>query len=249
MPRSISASVGRLGGVNRPPDVVTVQELLNRVPPQKGGPAPPLVVDGRCGPLTIKAIQTFQLHHFSFRGMDGRVDPGGQTLRKLNEFERTVPKTLVMRGVLLPGVFLDPGNPNHWFFQISDPGRPDLRAVYHLGSGFEPTPKRVPPFFVGDPSPFQTKRGVSELGTRGASYLTKYNVTLDPLPDRPPPELSRLNLVFLVDPTSPGRSQFQRLEIFCSTAIEPPPAPSLDRPGPNLLVSVRTRTGEFTRVS
>jgi hypothetical protein len=248
MPRSISASVGRLGGANRPPDVVTVQELLDRVPPREGGPAPPLIVDGVCGPLTIKAIQAFQLRHFGFHGMDGRVDPGGRTLRKLNEFDRSSPKTLVMRGVLLPGVFLDPRNPNHWFFQISDPGQPEVRAVYHLGSGFEPTPKGVPPFFVGDPSPFQTTRGVSDLGTRGASYLTKYNVTLEPAPDRPPPEVSRLNLVFLTDPTSPGRSQFERLEIFCSTAIEPPLPPSLDPPGPNQTVSVRTRTGGFTRV-
>ncbi len=249
MPRSISAPVGRLGAVNRLPDVVTVQELLNRVPPEEGGPAPPLAVDGLCGPLTIRAIQAFQLRHFGSRGMDGRVDPNGQTLRKLNEFDRSLPKTLVIRGVLLPGLFLDPRNPDHWFFQISDPGRPDVRAVYHLGSGFEPTPRRLPAFFVGEARSFRTKRGVSELGTRGASYLTKYNVTLEPLPDRPPPEFSRLNLVFLADPTSPGKSELERLEIFCSSAIEPPPFPSLDPPGPNLLVSVRTRTGEFTRVS
>jgi hypothetical protein len=44
-------------------------------------------VDGKCGTKTKKAIQLFQLHHFGWSGADGRVDPGQQTLAKLNEFD------------------------------------------------------------------------------------------------------------------------------------------------------------------
>ena len=47
MARKISASVGRMGGINRYEDVVTVQELLNHVPSNDGGPIPLLKVDGK----------------------------------------------------------------------------------------------------------------------------------------------------------------------------------------------------------
>jgi hypothetical protein len=54
----------------------------------------------KCGPKTIDAIQKFQLFHFGWNGADGRVDPDGQTLRKLNQFEngrirRPLPVTLL----------------------------------------------------------------------------------------------------------------------------------------------------------
>lgn len=84
--RTIAESVGRMGGKNEPADVEVVQELLNTVPPTDGGPAVPLVVDGKCGPKTKDAIQRFQLHHFGWPGADGRVDPDGPTLRTLNEY-------------------------------------------------------------------------------------------------------------------------------------------------------------------
>lgn len=87
MARTITASVGRMGGVNRPQDVRSVQELLNRAPTASGGPTPLLAVDGLCGPKTTNAIQRFQQHHFGWSGADGRVDPGGRTLRKLNEYD------------------------------------------------------------------------------------------------------------------------------------------------------------------
>ena len=83
MSRSISASVG-YGGTNHNNDVITVQELLNRVPVYKGGPAPLLAVDGKCGPLTIGAIRKFQQTNLSFS--DGRVDPGKQTITALNAY-------------------------------------------------------------------------------------------------------------------------------------------------------------------
>jgi hypothetical protein len=68
--------------VNRADDVRKIQEALNRVPPDKGGPVPPLVVDGLCGPKTTAAIWKFQ----KAQGLpaDGRIDPGHATLAKLN---------------------------------------------------------------------------------------------------------------------------------------------------------------------
>jgi hypothetical protein len=85
MVKIISASVGQ-GGVNRLEDVQTVQELLNNVPVDFAGPNPKLVVDGKSGAMTIAAIKKFQQHHFGPASADGRVDPNGKTLTKLNEF-------------------------------------------------------------------------------------------------------------------------------------------------------------------
>lgn len=81
MPKAISGSVGR-GGRNFPPsDVMTVQYLLNCVPASLGGPSPELAVDGAVGPKTIGAIEKYQR---AIGGTcDGRVDPGGATLRAL----------------------------------------------------------------------------------------------------------------------------------------------------------------------
>jgi hypothetical protein len=78
----ITASVG-LGGVNRPDDVKKIQELLNDVRPEKGGPTPKLVVDGMCGPLTRAAIRNFQIRQ-QLAVKDSRVDPAGPTLQQLN---------------------------------------------------------------------------------------------------------------------------------------------------------------------
>lgn len=86
MPKTITASVG-LNGKNKDPDTRVIQELLNKVPVGQGGPKVKLEVDGICGRLTRGAIQNFQLHHFGWSGTDSRVDPGMQTLAKLNEFD------------------------------------------------------------------------------------------------------------------------------------------------------------------
>lgn len=87
MAATITASVGSAGGMNRAPDVLTVQRLLNQVPPVSGGPTPPLVADGVCGMKTKAAIQKFQLQQFGWSGADGRVDPGGRTHQRLNDFD------------------------------------------------------------------------------------------------------------------------------------------------------------------
>lgn len=71
---SIYASVGA-GGTNSPGDVRTVQDLLNR------GTGSTLAVDGACGPVTRRAILSFQSGFLT--RPDGRVDPDGETLRRL----------------------------------------------------------------------------------------------------------------------------------------------------------------------
>src|SRR5262245_962938 len=76
----ISGSVG-LQGRNKPEDVVLVQELINAVPGNMGGPPSPIDVDGLVGPQTIGAIRRFQVKVFG--AGDGRVDPNGQTIVKL----------------------------------------------------------------------------------------------------------------------------------------------------------------------
>ena len=80
----IAASVGEKGR-NLPGDTVTVQRLLNSVASSKGGASVPLALDGLVGPRTIGAIRTFQLKQFGPALSDGRVDPNGRTLSKLNE--------------------------------------------------------------------------------------------------------------------------------------------------------------------
>jgi peptidoglycan hydrolase-like protein with peptidoglycan-binding domain len=81
MPKNIGGTVGR-GGRNYPAlDVMTVQYLLNCVPAAYGGASPELAVDGAVGPKTIAAIEKFQRGNGCV--CDGRVDPGGATLRNL----------------------------------------------------------------------------------------------------------------------------------------------------------------------
>lgn len=81
---AISASVGE-GGANKKDDVSAIQYCLDQVPPIDGGPGTPLKIDGLCGPKTLKAIRDFQQKHFGWAGCDGRIDPGKQTIKKLNE--------------------------------------------------------------------------------------------------------------------------------------------------------------------
>lgn len=81
---TITASVGQ-GGMNKANDVFNIQYGLDQVAPIDGGPTPPLKIDGICGPKTIAAIRAFQQKHFGWAGCDGRVDPGRQTIAKINE--------------------------------------------------------------------------------------------------------------------------------------------------------------------
>jgi hypothetical protein len=84
--RSISASVGA-GGTNLKPDVITVQELLNKVPYAEGGPQVPLKVDGLAWTRTVGAIKRFQSISLKHKWPDGRVSPAGKTLTRLNDYD------------------------------------------------------------------------------------------------------------------------------------------------------------------
>lgn len=80
---SITASVGK-NGVNRRNDVITIQKLIN----QNIGFITPLrtiAEDGKVGSITINAIEEFQRRVLKISNPDGRVDPNGMTLKKLNE--------------------------------------------------------------------------------------------------------------------------------------------------------------------
>lgn len=84
---TIIASVG-LGGENRRQDVIAVQSML-----QSAGIAPG-PIDGRCGRLTIDAIERFQLG--IMRYPDGRVDVRGPTIRRLSARSRAIENPSVM---------------------------------------------------------------------------------------------------------------------------------------------------------
>ncbi len=93
MARNISGSVGQ-GGLNRKDDSMTVQDLLNKVPADAGGPFPLLAVDGLPWQKTIAAIKNFQRVNLGFKFPDGRVDPNGPTLAALNTFDEPVVERL-----------------------------------------------------------------------------------------------------------------------------------------------------------
>jgi len=73
-------SVGR-EGLNRKTDVRLVQGLLNnyKIPNINT----PLLIDGDAGNKTIKRIEAFQSKVLNKKKPDGRVDPNGQTFKKL----------------------------------------------------------------------------------------------------------------------------------------------------------------------
>ena len=77
----IAHSVG-IGGMNQPADTKTIQGLLNQVAPIALAPKPLLTVDGVVGPLTNGAIRQFQSR--TGGPTDGRIDPNGPTIARLN---------------------------------------------------------------------------------------------------------------------------------------------------------------------
>ena len=172
--RTISASVG-IGGFNRYEDVVTVQELLNDVPLGEGGPQPKLDVDGISGPLTNKAIQTFQLRHFGWKGADGRVDPDNQTIAKLNSYApKPTSASLAIQMVVFSNVELDPNRNEQWFFQVRDASQKDRPpARYYLGKKEDLYGTYVPIHFVGSVEQFNAPLGMNADTLEGrAIYST-----------------------------------------------------------------------------
>ena len=76
------ASSVRRNGKNLRDDVKTVQILLN-MNLDRLVPLSPLTDDGGIGPLSVAAIEEFQRRVCCNAKPDGRVDPGGNTLREL----------------------------------------------------------------------------------------------------------------------------------------------------------------------
>jgi peptidoglycan hydrolase-like protein with peptidoglycan-binding domain len=85
-PIAINQPVGR-GPLarNKPDDVRTIQDALNRVTVANaaGGPMPFLAVDGICGPKTNAAIARFQ--QVQLKIFDGVIEHNKKTILKLNE--------------------------------------------------------------------------------------------------------------------------------------------------------------------
>ncbi len=77
---SLKASVGQ-NGVNHRDDVKLIQGLLNKFTSRAH--FTPLKVDGLIGRRTVAAIHAFQRSILKFRNSDGRVDPGGKTIKGL----------------------------------------------------------------------------------------------------------------------------------------------------------------------
>ena len=94
-PIAISKPVGQ-GPLarNLPEDVKTIQDALNQVTVNgnAGGPMPFLVVDGIKGPKTQAAIIKFQQTQVKSIRADGTVEPGKQTILRLNELVAPVSK-------------------------------------------------------------------------------------------------------------------------------------------------------------
>ena len=87
--RSIQFPVGQQG-INKAEDVRVIQQLLNealeRESKFRSAGIKKLSVDGKCGPLTHKAIQAFQEKVLGWSGnaVDGTVHPGDRTWKTLN---------------------------------------------------------------------------------------------------------------------------------------------------------------------
>jgi hypothetical protein len=90
---SIAGSVGA-HGKNLMIDVETVQKLLNRVPPDKGGPGTPLKVDGLCWQKTTAAIERFQKIGCGFKWPDRLISPGKRTWIELDKYDQPAPPPL-----------------------------------------------------------------------------------------------------------------------------------------------------------
>jgi hypothetical protein len=94
MVKSISASVGKIG-TNLSVDVITIKQLLNKVPAREEPPKTALdeilPETSDVDQTTIEAIKEFQRRHAGMLNPDGRVDRNGKTLAALNEFDGPTP--------------------------------------------------------------------------------------------------------------------------------------------------------------
>lgn len=91
--QTISSAVGRQPALNSVKDQQTIITLLHRVLPEDGGPGtilPPPTPNGQASRELIAAIVKFQNRNAPPKFRDGRVDPHGFTLGKLNQLARSI---------------------------------------------------------------------------------------------------------------------------------------------------------------
>ena len=86
MAKTINSTVGKAYSTNSHMDVLIVQELLNNVPESDGGTKEEIIRDGKCGPDLIELIANFQENQFPTPFEHGKVSPGGQTIKRLNDY-------------------------------------------------------------------------------------------------------------------------------------------------------------------
>jgi murein DD-endopeptidase MepM/ murein hydrolase activator NlpD len=98
----IQASVGR-NGVNQPHDVRTVQTLLGECRHLLGS-LPAVALTGSADADTIRAIEEFQRRVLFMQNPDGRVDPGGRTLRTLIERRQGAGAEVAAGAIPAPGI-------------------------------------------------------------------------------------------------------------------------------------------------
>ena len=120
----ITASVG-VGGKNAQADGVIIQVLLNLNRPAA---LPPIAVDGAVGaPGTAAAIKEFQARVMGQAAPDGRVDPGGGTLKALQASLPPFDPATSLTAPVLKGIM-----PTAMDARISLylPGCPGMRAAH-----------------------------------------------------------------------------------------------------------------------
>ena len=80
----IKQSVG-LGGANKKVDVKIIQAAINLSQSSSFALKEKLIVDGAIGKKTISAIEHYQSFVVDMNKPDGRVDPGGNTIKSLKK--------------------------------------------------------------------------------------------------------------------------------------------------------------------
>lgn len=98
MARNITAPIGSAPGCpNLPNDIRALQELLNLVPFNEGGPRMPMIADGKFGPDFTTALQRFQSQNPLLNSEKMKVSPSGPTVVALNEYDPLPPLTIKSR--------------------------------------------------------------------------------------------------------------------------------------------------------
>ena len=128
----IKNSVGR-GGMNYPVDVKIVQRLLNKyVGRQSISYFKKLREDGVCGSQTINAIKIFQSNVVGLASPDARIDAGGVTIRKLQQYDNAnnTAVKLPFAAIITTALVYTPKNPinNSPSTTTAAPKQPNLTA-------------------------------------------------------------------------------------------------------------------------